>query len=404
MSSEFNSLSISGHDPSDEVHKSLKKNGVNFATGLPCGILRYFMHNLTNDSEILHMPGLNEPETIGIATGAWLAGKTPAIYMQNSGMLKSVNDIAGLMMASKAPSIILATYRGCSGDNATQHQITGSITKPTLDALGLEYHELSDDNISGTIDDCFNFMDESGFPAVLLVKRGWSNTEVLKDVSLYAEELRDELNYPVDPTLAVDNALSKIIDYRDGNILDRDRSLDSMFEVIGRDSAVFSSTGIMSRYIFENFDSPNQFYNCGGFGQTSVIGSGFAASRKDVNTIAIDGDSSLLTNFGALVTNGNLGTSNFTHIVVDNAAYGSCSEEKSLSLSANIPLVAAIQDYKNVFLVDSAVGIQKSIELSSNFNGPNLIYLNIKLGGPRNPKRPLDMDITARRFKEYFSQ
>ena len=247
-------------------------------------------------------------------------------------------------------------------------------------------------------------MDESGFPAVLLVKRGWSNTEVLKDVSLYAEELRDELNYPVDPTLAVDNALSKIIDYRDGNILDRDRSLDSMFEVIGRDSAVFSSTGIMSRYIFENFDSPNQFYNCGGFGQTSVIGSGFAASRKDVNTIAIDGDSSLLTNFGALVTNGNLGTSNFTHIVVDNAAYGSCSEEKSLSLSANIPLVAAIQDYKNVFLVDSAVGIQKSIELSSNFNGPNLIYLNIKLGGPRNPKRPLDMDITARRFKEYFSQ
>jgi phosphonopyruvate decarboxylase len=405
MSLEFNSLTLTGHDRSDEVNTELKKHGVDFATGLPCGILRHFIYNFDNDSEILHMPGLNEPEAIGIATGAWLANKTPAIYMQNSGMLKAINDIGGLMMASKAPAIMLVTYRGCPGEDATQHMITGSITKPLLDELGIKYHDLNETkDIPDAIDDCFNHMDETGSPSVLLVKRGWSNEQSSKQNPITVDELRTKLGLPIGPKDAMGSALTKIIDYRDGHVVERDQTLDSILNLTREQMAVFSTTGIMSRYIFENFDGPNQFYNCGGFGQTSVIASGFAASREDIQTIAIDGDSSLLTNFGALVTNGNRGTKNLTHIVVDNGAYASCSEEKSLSILANIPLVAAIQNYENVFVADSIKGIERAVEESIEKEGPNFIYMNIELGGPRNPKRPADMDYTAARFKEHFKK
>jgi len=349
------------------------------------------------------MPGLNEPESIGIATGAWLAGKTPAIYMQNSGMLKAVNDIGGLMMASKTPSIMLVTYRGCPGDDATQHLLTGSITIPTLEALGIKYHDLNNaENISGTIDDCFDFMDKTGLPSVLLVRRGWNKLGKIEN-PLSVEKIRPQQpSYPEDPASASLNALSKIVDYTGGRMMERDEALDTLLHLTNETMAIVSTTGIMSRYIFENFDGPNQFYNCGGFGQTSVIASGFAASRPDVKTIAIEGDSSLLTNFGALITNGNRGTENLTHVVIDNGAYASCSEERSLSTEANIPLVAAVQGYKNIFLADSANGLERAFLDSIQKEGPNLIYLTIKLGGPRDPKRPKEMDYTAKRFREHF--
>ncbi len=405
MASEFNLLTLTGHEKSDEVHRELKKHGVDFATGLPCGILRHLIYNFEHDPEVNHLPGLNEPEAIGIATGAWLAGKTPAIYMQNSGMLKAVNDIGGLMMASKAPSLMIVTYRGCPGEDATQHLLTGSITIPTLDALGIKYHDLNDaKDISRTIDDCFDFMDKTGDPAVLLVRRGWANLGKTEN-PLSVDSLRPQQPLqPEDPASASLNALSKIVDYTGGRIMDRDEALEALLPLTNESMAVISTTGIMSRYIFENFDSPNQFYNCGGFGQTSVIASGFATSRPDIQTLAIDGDSSLLTNFGALVTNGNRGTENLTHLVIDNAAYASCSEERSLSPQANIPLVAAIQNYKNVFLVDSQEGLERAFLDSTREEGPNFIYATIKLGGPRNPKRPTAMDITAKRFREHFNE
>ena len=397
MPSQFNSLVLDEHKESNEVHAALRNQGVNFASGLPCGVLKYFIHSFEKDTDIIHMPGLNEPESIGLATGAWLANKTPVVYMQNSGMLKSINDIGGLMMASQSPALMLVSYRGCPGEDATQHLLTGKITIPTLDALGIEYHDLNDSkNIPETIDSCFDFMDKTGLPAALLVRRGWSKEGGKID------QPEIPVTYPTKPKKAMYQALLKINDNRDGNIIKRDETLDSILSLTNEEIAVFSTTGIMSRYIFENYDAPNQFYNCGGFGQTSAIASGFATSRRDIQTIAIDGDASLLTNFGALVTNGSRGTENLTHIVIDNGAYASCSEEKTLSISANIPLVAAIQGYKNVFLANSSKGLEDSLLKSLEIEGPNFIYMTIALGGPRNPKRPTQMDKTATRFREHF--
>jgi hypothetical protein len=79
---QFNDLSIKGNVYADRFIQSIKKAGIDFATGLPCGELRSFIYNLSTDNSIMHKPGLSEQESIAIAAGAWLGGKIPIIYAE----------------------------------------------------------------------------------------------------------------------------------------------------------------------------------------------------------------------------------------------------------------------------------------------------------------------------------
>ena len=107
----------------------------------------------------------------------------------------------------------------------------------------------------------------------------------------------------------------------------REEALDAVYEAAAPDDALLSTTGLMSRSLHERHDSPNQYYNTGSFGLVSSVGLGFALSKPDVNTIVVDGDASLLTNFNTLVTIGRYKPENLVHVVIDNNSYGSCSEE-----------------------------------------------------------------------------
>ncbi|MBU0959066.1 MAG: hypothetical protein KKB31_03925, partial [Nanoarchaeota archaeon] len=93
MDQRFNDLTITSNPDADNFHEQLKKKGFNFSTGIPCGVLKHFISNLETDKNFIHVKSQNEPESIGIAAGAYLGGKKPIIYMQNSGLLKSTNEL-----------------------------------------------------------------------------------------------------------------------------------------------------------------------------------------------------------------------------------------------------------------------------------------------------------------------
>ncbi|MFA6404712.1 MAG: hypothetical protein WCW03_01815 [Candidatus Paceibacterota bacterium] len=76
----FNSLGTSRSKIADCIHRSFIESGVNFATGVPCGVLKHIIRNLNNDTRVLHVPANRESEAIGLAAGAYLAGKTPIVY------------------------------------------------------------------------------------------------------------------------------------------------------------------------------------------------------------------------------------------------------------------------------------------------------------------------------------
>ena len=73
-------------------------------------------------------------------------------------------------------------------------------------------------------------------------------------------------------------------------------------------------------------DQPSNFYMLGTMGLSSSIGLGLALSQEK-KVISIDGDGSVLTNFGTLPTIANNVANNYILLIVDNGSYGSTGDQ-----------------------------------------------------------------------------
>jgi len=150
----------------------LKDGGVDFATGVPCGVQKYIISNLSNDPNIIYTPATRESEAIGIAAGAALAGRKPVVYMQNSGLLNSINDVTSLLIAYRIPVLLSVSWRGAPGEDAPQHFVSGKATIKILDALGLPAQILTKENMKSVVSSSIKLMEEKQTPVVILIVRG----------------------------------------------------------------------------------------------------------------------------------------------------------------------------------------------------------------------------------------
>ena len=93
-----------------------------------------------------------------------------------------------------------------------------------------------------------------------------------------------------------------------------------------RDQLVICNIGLPSQELFQIDDQPSNFYMLGTMGLSSSIGLGLAIAQ-DKKVIAIDGDGSVLTNFGTLPTIANNVRDNFILLIIDNGSYGSTGDQ-----------------------------------------------------------------------------
>ncbi len=105
-----------------------------------------------------------------------------------------------------------------------------------------------------------------------------------------------------------------------------------------RDQLVICNIGLPSQELHMIDDQPSNFYMLGTMGLSSSIGLGVALAQ-DKTVISIDGDGSVLTNFGTLPTIANNVADNFILLIIDNGSYGSTGDQptyagKKTSLAA----------------------------------------------------------------------
>ena len=105
-----------------------------------------------------------------------------------------------------------------------------------------------------------------------------------------------------------------------------------------RDALVVCNIGLPSQELHMIDDQPSNFYMLGTMGLASSIGLGLALSQPKP-VVAIDGDGSVLTNFGTLPTIANNVADNFVLLIIDNGSYGSTGDQptyagKKTSLAA----------------------------------------------------------------------
>jgi sulfopyruvate decarboxylase subunit beta len=104
------------------------------------------------------------------------------------------------------------------------------------------------------------------------------------------------------------------------------------------DQLIVCNIGLPSQELHLLDDQASNFYMLGTMGLASSIGLGLALAQ-DKKVIAIDGDGSVLTNFGTLPTIANNVADNYILLIIDNGSYGSTGDQptyagKKTSLTA----------------------------------------------------------------------
>ena len=126
------------------VTKKLKKAGINFVVTLPDSLLQEIILDIEQDEDLIHIPVTREEEGVGICAGAYLAGKKPAIIIQNAGLLNSCNALGTLNYLYDIPLLMLISYRGDFGENSFFHVPLGKVTEPVLHGLDIKYSVIND--------------------------------------------------------------------------------------------------------------------------------------------------------------------------------------------------------------------------------------------------------------------
>ncbi len=150
----------------------LKQQGINFFSGVPCSILTGIIRELIDDDSVTYVSSTREDEAVGIASGAYMAGKSPVVLMQNSGLGNSLNVLTSLSLIYKIPCLMLVSWRGYKGKDAPEHLIAGDISEKILRVAGIPFFVLEKENIENVIMSAMKLMKEKSIPVVILIKNG----------------------------------------------------------------------------------------------------------------------------------------------------------------------------------------------------------------------------------------
>ena len=149
----------------------LLEEGFDFFTGVPCSLLGALISRLSSDSGLTYVPAVREDAAIGMAGGAYLAGKRAAVLMQNSGLGYSLNVLTSLNLIYKIPVLCLVTYRGL-GPDAPEHRVMGRSCERLVKEIGVESLAPDKEDLTAALMRAAHVMDVKKEPFVIFIKKG----------------------------------------------------------------------------------------------------------------------------------------------------------------------------------------------------------------------------------------
>ena len=159
-------------DNSLAVYKGIKAAGIRYLSALPETWLVYLLQLAEDDPEVTLVEVAKEEEAVGIAAGAYFAGKPNALLMQNHGFLAAINGIVSLALLYRVPLTMLIALRGHWGEPYPWHTQGGIHTEPVLRGLGIPFEYARDPaKVGQQIQEAQTFANSSLSPVALLLTR-----------------------------------------------------------------------------------------------------------------------------------------------------------------------------------------------------------------------------------------
>ncbi len=165
------------------------------------------------------------------------------------------------------------------------------------------------------------------------------------------------------------------------------------------DQLVICNIGLPSQELHMIDDQPTNFYMLGTMGLSSSIGLGLALVQKK-KVIAIDGDGSVLTNFGTLPTIANNAADNFILLIIDNGSYGSTGDQPTYAgKKTSLAKVARACGCENV-IECSAAETKDVLQEALDNNQMTIIVSKCESGNIKVPVITMDpVEIRSRFMK-----
>lgn len=158
-----------------KIYEAIKSSGINLILSLPCIMLKGLLRIIEERKDIQHIPITREEEGVGIAAGAYLGGKLPAILMQNSGLGNSINAIKSLLHLYRIPVVFIMSHRGAEGEKIAAQIPMGQLTLDLLDLIEIPTYVInSSEKIKEIIYAVNNSIQSNNSVGIVLQKKLWS--------------------------------------------------------------------------------------------------------------------------------------------------------------------------------------------------------------------------------------
>lgn len=351
-----------------ELLKKLKEKSFNPFIEVPCSTLAPLIFAAEMDVETDVINPASEAIAIGIASGAYLAGKKPVLLIQNSGFLNTLNSLTSLNLIYDIPVLYIISWRGYSKD-APEHKIVGKNMEKYLKNFEVPYSILDDENTDKSLQEADEYIINSKRPYALMIRPDFFKLEKFFDASS---------------------------DYK----MERGNAIKTVKKVLLKCGyAIISTNGFISRESYSAADS-DDFYMMGSMGHALPIGMGIAR-YSDKKIAVLDGDGAILMHLGIMPNIASLKPKNLLHIVFDNEVYASTENQPTLSKEFDLSKMAEISGYKNICKAIDKKSLEASIKELAKKEGPGFLLIKVKPGNSKKCNRVSD-ERTCTEIKERF--
>ena len=367
----------------------LTKYGYSFFSGVPCSYLTSVINTVINSKKIKYIGATSEGEAVGIASGAWLAGKKSVVMIQNSGLGNTINPLTSLNYPFNIPILLITTWRGEPKiKDEPQHELMGKITKNilTLSKIKNEIFPTNEKNLKKVLFKINNLTNKTSLPYALIMRKETIKKEKLKQKKIFFKKKNKVLIY-----------------YKKKKLPARFQIIKELQKNINNKIAVISTTGKTGRELFSLKDCENYFYQVGSMGCANAIALGVALNSKK-KIIILDGDGALLMKMGNISTIGANQPKNLIHTLLDNNVHDSTGQQLTNASTVDFSNIAINCGYKNSYSADNLDDFSKIIKTNlKNTFGPTFIHIKIQKGSIENLGRPtIHPKDVAVRFKNFL--
>jgi len=156
--------------PAKDFVSLLQDAGFDFFTGVPDSTLGGIIATLIERR--VYIPAVREDEAVGLAAGAYMGGRIPAVLMQNSGLGTSLNALISLNLIYLQPCLLLVSWRGHDGTDAPEHLVMGQVMTKLLDLVRIPHRTVRAEAVREDVGWAGQVFMSQRIPVALLVPKG----------------------------------------------------------------------------------------------------------------------------------------------------------------------------------------------------------------------------------------